>query len=153
MDILKDAEFTKELNVKHKSFKKGPVCVHTYITIISKIRLNTIKFDTTVLAYLHTHKAFIYSDRFLRNDVSSPGLLIELHPDLVRYDDLEENTHAPKHNANDATPVPDFSIKQAEIKCGGDKPTALKIHCTEKDCLYLKSMMSYMWEALETLRG
>eukprot|EP00957_Ditylum_brightwellii_P195870 14923524-Ditylum_brightwellii.AAC.1 len=143
-DIPKDAEFTKELNVKQKSFKIGPVHV------------------------------FIYPDRFLRNDVSSPGFLIELHTEQVRYDNLEEEvkqqlekfpvpntevckvwiwTHAPKHNANDATPVPDFSIKQAEIKWGRVKTTALKIHCVEKDGLYLKSMMSHTWEALETLRG
>eukprot|EP00957_Ditylum_brightwellii_P207778 15354476-Ditylum_brightwellii.AAC.1 len=61
-------------------------------------------------------------------------------------------THAPKHNADDATPVPEFSIKPAEFKWGGVETTTLKIHCAEKDGLYLKSMMSHVWEALETLR-
>eukprot|EP00957_Ditylum_brightwellii_P011148 844396-Ditylum_brightwellii.AAC.1 len=64
-----------------------------------------------------------------------------------------EATNVPRHNANEATPVPDFSIMQAEIKWGGVKAIALKIHCVEKDGLYLKSMMSHAWEALETLRG
>eukprot|EP00957_Ditylum_brightwellii_P060494 4593123-Ditylum_brightwellii.AAC.1 len=174
MDTPKDAEFTKELDVKQKSLKKGPVHIYTYITIISKIRSNTIKFDIAVLAYLQTHKLFIYLDRFLKNDISSPGFLIELNPELVRYDNLEEEvkqqlgkfpvpsmdvckvwmwTHAPKDNANDTTLVPDFLTKQAEIKWGGVKTTALTIHCTEKDSLYLKYMMSHTWEALETLRG
>eukprot|EP00957_Ditylum_brightwellii_P035201 2669292-Ditylum_brightwellii.AAC.1 len=50
-DIPKKSEFTKELDIKQKSFKKGPNHVHAYITIISKSKLNTIKLTTKFLHF------------------------------------------------------------------------------------------------------
>eukprot|EP00957_Ditylum_brightwellii_P100350 7649551-Ditylum_brightwellii.AAC.1 len=59
--------------------------------------------------------------------------------------------YVPKHTENNATPIPDFSLKQAKINWGGVATTALKIQCAEKDSLYLKSLMSHAWKKMSTL--
>eukprot|EP00957_Ditylum_brightwellii_P169574 12907039-Ditylum_brightwellii.AAC.1 len=59
--------------------------------------------------------------------------------------------HAPTHNKEDPTPVPDFSIKSSEFQWEGVEVTTLKVLCAEKDGLFLKLLMSHAWEKSNTL--
>eukprot|EP00957_Ditylum_brightwellii_P054465 4126423-Ditylum_brightwellii.AAC.1 len=66
----------------------GPSRVRAFITLFSKLRLDTIKFDNEVYAYLKKHSVYINPGMFKRNDVVSPGIITTVHPTLVRKDNL-----------------------------------------------------------------
>eukprot|EP00957_Ditylum_brightwellii_P152060 11578038-Ditylum_brightwellii.AAC.1 len=87
--IATGATFTKALGIKQVSNGRGPTQVTAFMTIVSTLWLNTIKFDREVWNYLKKQTVYIHLDRFLRNDVVSLGIIVDIHPDLVRKDDLE----------------------------------------------------------------
>eukprot|EP00957_Ditylum_brightwellii_P022663 1709027-Ditylum_brightwellii.AAC.1 len=164
------APFTKALGFKQVSNGHGPTQVTAVMAIISTLQLNTIKFYGEVWNYLKKQTVYIHPDRFLRNKVVSPGTIVDIHPDLVRKNDLEaelkkklaqqpiSNTnvcakwiqqHAPHHDDTKHTPVPDFTIKSLDINWGGIGITALKILYAEKDGLYLKLLLSHAWTPVD----
>eukprot|EP00957_Ditylum_brightwellii_P052623 3989912-Ditylum_brightwellii.AAC.1 len=92
-DIPTGAAFTTTFNIKQETPLREPSRVRVYITLFSKLRLNTIKIDNEVFAYLKKHSAYINPDIFKRNNVASPGIITTVHPTLTRKDDLLARMH------------------------------------------------------------
>eukprot|EP00957_Ditylum_brightwellii_P034798 2637172-Ditylum_brightwellii.AAC.1 len=87
-NIPKGAAFTTAFDIKQETPLCGPSCIRVFITLLSKLRLNTIKFDNEVFAYLKKHSVYINPDMFKCNDVISPGIITTVHRTLVCKDDL-----------------------------------------------------------------
>eukprot|EP00957_Ditylum_brightwellii_P002968 227194-Ditylum_brightwellii.AAC.1 len=67
---------------------------------------------------------------------------------------LQENV--PDHEPEGSVPVPDFCLITSKASWGNGpervKTTVIKLLCTEKDRLYLKSLLSHVWNDAQ-LRG
>ena len=135
-DLPTAKEFTEAFKVTQKEERNKPMRITIYFTLMSKIRLNSIKFDSYVWSYIQKTNVYIKQDDFQRNAVVSPGSIINVHPTLVRKEELEKEirermTKLPAPDTDDATqwltkyhpeyrtdqklPVPEFKLVTASI--------------------------------------
>ena len=174
-EIPKGEEFTKAFAVKNVEFGRGKTHVYVFVTINSKYRLNTIKFEPRVYLYLQKNEVYIKVDMFKRNITASPGQIIGVHPKMVRKDDLVEEIMKKieskglpqneiidswveaNHSEDEVVNALKFKIVVAEEKYGNDKgrveATTLKILCARKDGLALKTIMADVWKSENKPRG
>eukprot|EP00957_Ditylum_brightwellii_P208045 15355622-Ditylum_brightwellii.AAC.1 len=67
---------------------KQKTCVQVFLTIISALHLNTIKFDATIYNQLLKHNLYIKPDMFKHNNVVSPGQITCQQPKLICQEDF-----------------------------------------------------------------
>eukprot|EP00957_Ditylum_brightwellii_P141947 10814144-Ditylum_brightwellii.AAC.2 len=80
-------ELTKSMDVKEEVNQRNKFKVKAYVTIISHLQLNTLKFKLTVYNHLNTHNLYIKADLFMQNDVISIGKITYAHPKMVHRED------------------------------------------------------------------
>eukprot|EP00957_Ditylum_brightwellii_P159845 12167533-Ditylum_brightwellii.AAC.1 len=157
-EIPTGEEFTQSFDTKQEVFRKCPTKENAYTSIVLTLHLATIEFDDQVYAHLKTHNTYVYQDMFARSNIVSPGLIVGIHPTLVRKEDyakeikqsLEKmkfpDTEACKiwiqdnepNNSQYAgpTPVPKFCLVTSKVKWGNRpnrvETAVLKILCAKK---------------------
>eukprot|EP00957_Ditylum_brightwellii_P211872 15366704-Ditylum_brightwellii.AAC.2 len=156
--------FSKAFATKQDYKRDDPPLVTIFLTVLSNLRVNTIKYNDRVFNYIGHHAYYIYPDHFSRNNIVSPGMIFGIHPTLVCIDDYQievESTisqwPAPqnnivqewviKHSYTDTNEkVPEFKIVTVPVEwgegAGGIKTTAFKFLCKEEDGLYFKSLLA-----------
>eukprot|EP00957_Ditylum_brightwellii_P170701 12993318-Ditylum_brightwellii.AAC.2 len=103
------------------------------------MRFNTIKHHHDVWNFIKARNIYIKLDRYKRNNVVSPGILIKVHPSIVWEKDLLKDIqhylskcnvpkmdncdtwmqeNYPDHKKEDKTPTPDFHFTTAGAKWG-----------------------------------
>eukprot|EP00957_Ditylum_brightwellii_P081769 6221387-Ditylum_brightwellii.AAC.1 len=87
-EIPTGAVFTTAFAIKQEIPLKGPAHMKAYATLLSKLQLNTIKFENKVYSYIQTYNVYIQPDMFQRNDMVSPGVVVHVHPTLERKNNL-----------------------------------------------------------------
>ena len=92
-EILKGDAFINAFEAKQELFGKDEIRVIAYLTIISKFRLNILKFDVNVFKYLKENQLYIKRNYFEQNDTVSPGIISSIHPLYVQRQDLVKEIH------------------------------------------------------------
>ena len=158
-------EYKENSNVQDRNPPRQARKIVVHFTMKTKHRVNFIKHEPSVMQFLKANKIWFVHDKFQMQKVSRVGSLIEIHPDLVWKDRVQndmitslENTAMPKveiekwrkqtgQNDNedeteeeDCTPVPHFTIQAKNLAFGGLITRVLQIECAEIDALYLKSL-------------
>eukprot|EP00957_Ditylum_brightwellii_P107493 8201835-Ditylum_brightwellii.AAC.1 len=82
------AEFIKASDVKQEIIGHNPTRVKLFATLISKLRLNTIKFDSTLYTYLNKHSLYIHPDQFMRNNTVVIREITNIYRKLIRHEDF-----------------------------------------------------------------
>ena len=158
-EISKGDAFMNAFEAKQELFGKDEIRVIAYLTILSKFRLNILKFDADIFKYLQENKLYIKLDFFEQNNTVSPGIISSVHPLYIQREDLVKEIHdSIKKNgipsnkitdnwkaSNDTSSIDDeistFRIITSTQKYGNGservETTVLKILCAEKDGLYL----------------
>eukprot|EP00957_Ditylum_brightwellii_P193829 14759682-Ditylum_brightwellii.AAC.1 len=88
-DLPTAKEFTEAFRVTQKEERNRPTQITIYFTLLSKVCLNTIKFDSHLWSYIQKTNVYVKQDAFQQNAVVSPGSIINTHPTLVQKEDLE----------------------------------------------------------------
>eukprot|EP00957_Ditylum_brightwellii_P171373 13046277-Ditylum_brightwellii.AAC.1 len=94
VDLPTAKGFTEAFKVTQKKERNKPTRISIYFTLLLKSRLNTIKFDSHVWSYLQKTNVYIKKDNSQRNVVVSPRSIINVHPTLVRKEELENEIRA-----------------------------------------------------------
>eukprot|EP00957_Ditylum_brightwellii_P002245 172466-Ditylum_brightwellii.AAC.1 len=74
--------FDKVFYLKKTEATRSVPKVVLYCTIGSAVKLEDIKFNEQMFAFLHAYKIFIDYDHFETKEKGSPGYLMEIHPKL-----------------------------------------------------------------------
>eukprot|EP00957_Ditylum_brightwellii_P101854 7762736-Ditylum_brightwellii.AAC.1 len=88
-DIPTGEEFNTASNSKQEQVDNNPAKVKIYFTLYSHLKFNTTKYDIMVYNYLRHHNVYLEPDHFKWNDTVSPGIVIDLHPDLIHTEDYK----------------------------------------------------------------
>ena len=86
--------FMNAFDAKQELFGKEEIPVIVYATIMSKFRLNILKFDTNIFKFLQENKLYIKFNHFEQNDTVSPGIISSVHPLYVQREDFAKEIHA-----------------------------------------------------------
>ena len=90
-------EFTSHFNVREETTSSngregtGTTKVLVHMSMMSKKRLQEIKFEDDIIGYLKTNNIYMKVDRYEMRALSSPGFLIHLHPRLTHLPSLQSN--------------------------------------------------------------
>eukprot|EP00957_Ditylum_brightwellii_P198029 15087351-Ditylum_brightwellii.AAC.1 len=167
-DIPSGKDQTKSSNVNKEAHQCDKTKVKAYVTIISDLWHNTLKFESAVYAHLNKHNLYINPDLLMQNDAVSTGKLTCVHPKMVNRDDYITEINgfisvsAPPSNTvvhqwmveNKSTidgmvsPGTDHYLSIATKSFGEDdkvKATTFNAVCKYKDVLYLKYIMATTW--------
>eukprot|EP00957_Ditylum_brightwellii_P159377 12131724-Ditylum_brightwellii.AAC.1 len=71
-DLSTAKEFTEAFKVTQEEEQNRPTRITTYFTLLSKVRLNTIKFNSHVWSYIQKTNVYVKQDAFQQNAVVSP---------------------------------------------------------------------------------
>jgi hypothetical protein len=155
-------EYKENFNVQDRNPPRQARKIVVHFTMKTKHRVNFIKHEPSVMQFLKANKIWFVHDKFQMQKVSRVGSLIEIHPDLVWKDRVQndmitslENTAMPKveiekwrkqtgQNDNedeteeeDCTPVPHFTIQAKNLAFGGLITRVLQIECAPKSMPYI----------------
>eukprot|EP00957_Ditylum_brightwellii_P022570 1702507-Ditylum_brightwellii.AAC.1 len=65
-----------------ESIFKGGSKAKVYVMLVTKMRFNTIKHYHDVWNFIKAQNVYIKPDRYKRNNVVSPGILIKVYPSM-----------------------------------------------------------------------
>ena len=89
-----DAAFGTHFNVREDASRSGSKKIVVHTKIISKIRLNEIKYNEKIISYLKNNNIYMKADRFEMRKLASPGFFIDLHPRLTNLPEFQRDlTH------------------------------------------------------------
>eukprot|EP00957_Ditylum_brightwellii_P197292 15030962-Ditylum_brightwellii.AAC.2 len=86
-DLSYNKDFKQALDIKQEPYQYTKTKVKAFVTIISALCLNTMKFDYTVYTYLKKVQLYVKSDLFMHNNVVSIGKITCVHPKMVNRED------------------------------------------------------------------
>eukprot|EP00957_Ditylum_brightwellii_P112016 8541847-Ditylum_brightwellii.AAC.1 len=122
-----------------ESVFKGGSKAKVYAALVTNMGFNTTKHHNDMWNFIKARNVYIKPDRYKRNNVVSPGILIKVHPSLEWKKDLLQEIQyqlskcdIPKtedcdawikenhlnHKQEDKTPMPDFHFTMADAKWG-----------------------------------
>jgi hypothetical protein len=164
-------KFTDEITVKEYHPPRASSKITCYVTLQSKVKFNEIKYATSVMEFLKKNQVYLRVDKYNNSPVSIPGFLIELHPSLIRIDNLTEeltdlikdlpinnnsedyqewlaaNKHYdPEDNAEGIHPVPYFRLTSGKRNFGGVSTNVLLVECAKQDARFVKYVLTQIYE-------
>eukprot|EP00957_Ditylum_brightwellii_P015924 1199180-Ditylum_brightwellii.AAC.1 len=80
-------EFTEAFKVTQKEEQNRTTRITIYFMLLSKLRLNTIKFDIHAWSYIQKTNVYVKQEAFQQNAVVSPGSITNVHPTLAQKED------------------------------------------------------------------
>eukprot|EP00957_Ditylum_brightwellii_P174497 13286217-Ditylum_brightwellii.AAC.1 len=81
--------FSKAFATKQDYKRDDPPLVTIFLTVLSNLRMNTIKYDDRVFNCIGHHAYYIRPDHFCRNNLMSPVMVFGVHSILVCIEDYE----------------------------------------------------------------
>ncbi len=173
--LPEDETFNNHFQVKDFLYRKLRKVV-VYMTLITRLHVNQIKYQTTVKEHLFQNNIWFKPDMFQTKVESSPGVMLMVHPRLTNRTQLTEDlkillqntatklqlNHTEKnstthHNAtNEVTKnrkVPQFYLEVSVKKWRDLKVEVIKINCAKDDAEYVKYLLSSSGEQGSLRKG
>eukprot|EP00978_Attheya_sp_CCMP212_P016331 scaffold42659_cov29-Attheya_sp.AAC.2 len=89
MQLPSGDKFMDEITVKVFHPPRATSKIPCYVNLRSNVKFNAIKYATAVMEFLKKNQVYyIKVDNYNNSPVLIPGFLIELHPSLIRIDNL-----------------------------------------------------------------
>jgi hypothetical protein len=164
-------KFTEEITVKAFHPPRAASKITCYVQLQSKVKFNEIKYATAVMEFLKKNQVYIRVDNYNNSPVSIPGFLIELHPSLIRIDNITEELmdlikdlpinnnsedyqewlaahkhYNPEDNAEGIHPVPHFRLTSGKRNFGGVSTNVILVECAKADARFVKYVMTQIYQ-------
>eukprot|EP00978_Attheya_sp_CCMP212_P042519 scaffold260406_cov31-Attheya_sp.AAC.3 len=171
VELLSGDKFTEEITVKVFHPPRAISKITCYIALGSNVKFNEIKYATAVMEFLKKNQVCIRVDNYNNNPVSIAGFLIELHPSLIRIDNVTEELmdlikdllinnnredyqewlvahkhYDPEDNAEGIHPVPHFRITSGKRNFGGVSTNVILVECAKADARFVKYVLTQIYQ-------